>query len=303
MSGYIRLSRKFFNNSYWTAERTYSLAEAWLDLIQSARFEAEPTTIYLPSGRCIEIKRGELRASLRFLSERWGWGKNCEKARKFIDRCIENKEIERRALHGESILKLCNYDIYNPIIYEAVTPTVTLPVTPVVTPTVTKNNKEKKDNKENNNKAISSNEDNAMSSCESSSTRIDYKALIDFFNKKTKGVFGEVKYPISDKRRNSIKARIREHGKDSFILAIEKASKSDFLKGGSKSGFKASLDWLIRPDNFQKAIEGNYDNRGATHAGGLITHNEMCAIINKENISTDYFERQEIDGKILWRRK
>ena len=95
----------------------------------------------------------------------------------------------------------------------------------------------------------------------SHSTQINYEALINFFNEETKGVFGIVRYPISDKRRGSIRARINDHGKDTFVEMIQKAYASDFLKGDNKRDFKATFDWLIRPNNFQKTIEGNYDNK------------------------------------------
>ncbi len=97
-NGYIRLSRKFFNNTYWKSDRSFSFAEAWLDLIQMARFEEEPGCITLSNGRIITIHRGEIRASLRFLADRWGWGKNSDKAKRFIDRHINNKEISDRLL-------------------------------------------------------------------------------------------------------------------------------------------------------------------------------------------------------------
>jgi hypothetical protein len=89
----------------------------------------------------------------------------------------------------------------------------------------------------------------------------DYEALIEFFNRETKGVFGNVRYPITGKREGAIRARIREHGKEAFALMIQLASKSDFLKGNNQRGFTATFDWLIKPDNFQKIIEGNYENR------------------------------------------
>ena len=112
-SGYIRLSRSFFENAYWKQKRTFSLSEAWLDLIQAARFEEEPAIKILPNGRQIRIKRGELHAGLRFLSSRWGWG--IEKTKSFIDKHIKKNEIERRTEHGESIIKLCKYEYYNPL--------------------------------------------------------------------------------------------------------------------------------------------------------------------------------------------
>lgn len=115
MDGFIRLNRKFFANVYWSQQRTFSLSEAWLDLIQMARFDAEPATRELPNGRLITIKRGEIHAGLRFLSDRWGW--SVEKTQRYINKHIQKHEIERRTEQGESVLMLCNYDYYNPVEY------------------------------------------------------------------------------------------------------------------------------------------------------------------------------------------
>lgn len=108
---------------------------------------------------------------------------------------------------------------------------------------------------------ISTKVDIPESEKQASRTHIDYKKLIEFFNSETKGVFGEVRYPISTKRQDAIRARIREHGKEAFVEMVRKAAESDFLKGNNNRGFQATFDWLIRPSNFQKTIEGNYDNR------------------------------------------
>lgn len=62
-------------------------------------------------------------------------------------------------------------------------------------------------------------------------------------------------------RREFVRARIREHGLDAVYEMITKASKSDFLNGKSRSGWVADFTWLFRPSNFQKVLEGNYDNR------------------------------------------
>ena len=42
--GYIKLSRKFFENKIWQAARAFNEGEAWLDLIQLARFETSEIT-------------------------------------------------------------------------------------------------------------------------------------------------------------------------------------------------------------------------------------------------------------------
>lgn len=125
-----------------------------------------------------------------------------------------------------------------------------------ITPRITSKVKESKVNK-----IISTNVDIHKSEMQASRTQIDYKKIVEFFNSETKGVFGEVRYPLSSKRQDSIRARIREHGKEAFAEMIKKAAASEFLKGNNNRGFQATFDWLIRPSNFQKTIEGNYDNR------------------------------------------
>jgi hypothetical protein len=72
----------------------------------------------------------------------------------------------------------------------------------------------------------------------------------------------------SKKRRQALDARIRERCKDGKPAAtidywrgfFEKVAASDFLCGRATS-FVASLEWLLRPENFLKVIEGNYANR------------------------------------------
>ncbi len=95
---------------------------------------------------------------------------------------------------------------------------------------------------------------------------IDYIEIVDFFNTETKGVFGAIRYPISEKRKASIRARIREHGVEAFREMIQRAAKSNFLKGNNDRGWTATFDWMIKPNNFQKIIEGNYNDK--TPSGG-----------------------------------
>lgn len=65
---------------------------------------------------------------------------------------------------------------------------------------------------------------------------------------------------ISDARKRVIKARIKEFGLEDIKAVFEKAESSDFLTGKT-SDFKASFDWILKPANLVKILEGNYDNR------------------------------------------
>jgi hypothetical protein len=56
--------------------------------------------------------------------------------------------------------------------------------------------------------------------------------------------------------------RIKECGGfDNWRDAMERASKSDFLSGRATGSTPATFDWLNKPANFTKIMEGNYDNR------------------------------------------
>ena len=115
--GYIPISRKLFESLWWLEEREFSKAEAWLDMIQSARFEASSTKLLLGC-KVIEIGRGEFPATIRFLAKRWGWNKN--RVDRFLKLLISENMITTRTASGTSqtIIKLCNYDDYNPTLEE-----------------------------------------------------------------------------------------------------------------------------------------------------------------------------------------
>ena len=89
-----------------------------------------------------------------------------------------------------------------------------------------------------------------------------HKNFMDFFNQEIKTA-GAVIKPIqimTDKRKGLLNARLRECGKQKLAIAIQKAARSDFLNGKNERAFIATFDWIIKPNNFPKVLEGNYDN-------------------------------------------
>lgn len=52
--------------------------------------------------------------------------------------------------------------------------------------------------------------------------------------------------------------------RDNYKECLIQYSKSTFLQGGDGKGFKFTLDWFLEQDNFDKIIEGKYDNRKPT---------------------------------------
>ncbi len=105
---YIQLDRKYFNNFLWNEERVYSKAEAWLDLIQMARFEASTEFV---NGKIIELQRGEIPASRRFLELRWQWGST--KVSNFLKILVSQGMINQKQTNGQTVLSLTKYKDYN----------------------------------------------------------------------------------------------------------------------------------------------------------------------------------------------
>ena len=64
-----------------------------------------------------------------------------------------------------------------------------------------------------------------------------------------------------DRKRMTI-ARLKEYGVDGFRNAVERIKVSDFLQGKHNGKpWSITFDWMIRPNNFPKVLEGNYDNK------------------------------------------
>ena len=90
----------------------------------------------------------------------------------------------------------------------------------------------------------------------------DVKKFIVFFNAemdKHDCVIPRLK-SLQGNRLNFINARIKEHGKESLMLVVQKAATSDFLNGKNDRGWIATFSWIVKPNNYIKVLEGNFDN-------------------------------------------
>ena len=61
-------------------------------------------------------------------------------------------------------------------------------------------------------------------------------------------------------RYKNLVSRINEHGVDTVIKTINSVQNSDFLKGNNERGWTVTFDWIVKPTNFQKVMEGQYEN-------------------------------------------
>ena len=89
--------------------------------------------------------------------------------------------------------------------------------------------------------------------------RVDYQLIADMYNNTC------LSFPrltvLSEKRKQSIKARLNTYTIEQFKEVFEKAEASDFLKGANNSDWQANFDWMLKDANFAKILDGNYDNK------------------------------------------
>ena len=90
--------------------------------------------------------------------------------------------------------------------------------------------------------------------------RTEAMVVLEYFNKKIQNTPIPGLANMRGTRLARTKARLSEYGGESVRTAIDKFAASRFLQGGGDKGWTACFDWFIRPNNFPKVLEGNYDN-------------------------------------------
>lgn len=111
--------------------------------------------------------------------------------------------------------------------------------------------------------------------------KVNYKEIVDKYNTLLGNRLPKV-LSISENRKKSIKARVNEHGVDSVYKVLENVSHSDFLLGINDKNWQCNFDWIFKPTNYIKILEGNYKNK-----------------YNDSNMSTEY---DNIDLNTPWGR-
>ena len=92
-----------------------------------------------------------------------------------------------------------------------------------------------------------------------------------------------------------LNARLKEYSLEDFIKAMDNIDNSDFLKGQNDKGWAITFDWLIKPNNFIKVLEGNYNNK----SNKSITKKGYYSI--KNNITNGADEQKAIQDLIAKR--
>ena len=70
---------------------------------------------------------------------------------------------------------------------------------------------------------------------------------------------------IRGTRQKMLNARTKEYSEEGVLQAINNIKHSDFLKGQNKNSWVITIDWFLKPNNFIKVYEDNYNSKKKTN--------------------------------------
>lgn len=80
---------------------------------------------------------------------------------------------------------------------------------------------------------------------------------------------------MTAKRKTALRARSRDPiFRDNWQAAIQRVGTTVFCCGGGPRGWRADVDWFLRPDTIVQIMEGKYDDRdtNGNNGGGVSSH-------------------------------
>jgi len=258
--GYVKIHRKIKDDNLWPnqEDRSFTRFEAWIDLLLSAA--GLPIKIIFRE-QPIFLKRGQMIIAERTLGERWTWSRG--RVHRFMSFLKENDKIRyHRQDHRITIISIAKYNTYNP-------PASDIGPSDRTTDRTT----DKGANRTNINKDLNINKDikkkRSLKRSSLSQLKINailkWNALAQEFN-----LAPVIDINSGSLRERNLRARSAEKNFD-FDLLIDMIRNSPFLLGKTKDPFFVFFDWIIKPTNYQKIIEGNYlDRQSYQRFSGII---------------------------------
>lgn len=105
--GVFAVDRGIWDHPMFQSRAPFSRREAWLWLVSSATWKRK--TVFVDRKR-VELTRGQLAFSVRFMAEQWGWSKSA--VGRFLDTLKTETMIETQAGQSITVITICKYDEY-----------------------------------------------------------------------------------------------------------------------------------------------------------------------------------------------
>ncbi len=287
MGNYIKIDRKILEWEWYRNEHTKNiffhclLKANWKD----GRFEGKI------------IPRGSFLTSVKKLSSELDLTE--EEVRTALSHLVKTGELTKQTTNKYTVITVTNYALYQDITNQSPnnyqtnaepstdsyqTDTRQGPNNPQsitnLLPTI-EEYKEKKAGKQERREEVITVQAESVS-------RSDMQSVLEAWNAlQAYGIKPVSRLKGATERYKHLAARIGEYGIGDILAAVDRIKQSDFLRGKNKKGWMITFDWFIRPNNFPKVLEGNYDNKNGDDGSGQTGRNDA------ENVEDPYAEEFE----------
>ncbi len=110
-NNWIKLNRSITDHWLWSSGETFSRGQAFIDLLLMAAYADHPV---MSQGKKIDLKRGSMVTSIRYLADRWRWSK--DKTMHFLNDLEADGTIEKSSDTKRTVLTIVNYDKYQGLV-------------------------------------------------------------------------------------------------------------------------------------------------------------------------------------------
>lgn len=105
--GVFAVDRGIWDHDLLADSGPLSRREAWLWLISEAAWKPHRRRL---AGKTVEVGRGQIAASLRFIASKWRWSE--PRVRRFLSALKNERMIDAKTDAGISLITICKYDDY-----------------------------------------------------------------------------------------------------------------------------------------------------------------------------------------------
>lgn len=106
MAGTVNLSREFWDDEAFRDE-PFTQREAFLWFVTEASWKDRTRRV---GTVVVELKRGQLSASTRFMAKRWKWTE--PRVRRYLDMLVNRRMVQTQSDAGVTVITVCKYNEY-----------------------------------------------------------------------------------------------------------------------------------------------------------------------------------------------
>lgn len=295
--GWIKLHRQILDCSIWTSKEPFDKRSAWIDLLLMANHADKKIMI---DNQTVTVSRGSYMYSIEKMCVRWMWSRG--KVKRFLDVLESEHMINTERTNKGTLITIVNYSVFQHSekldgLADGLAdePADRLPDRLADEPP-----DGLADGLQNKNIRIKECKDIVIVSKDTICQTEAVRRVAEEWNKLEEfGIAPVRKIANGSLRYKMLVARIKEYSVDDAIRAIGNIKNSKFLLGRSDSRRQwiVTFDWFVRPNNFIKVLEGQYNDvkSNITYSVKSTTDKQLEELANRQKQDEVIMSDEEIN--------